>query len=145
MSEPRVFSVEEVEALIPSLSRIIGDQFLIQSEIERGIARLAETSGKVPRSLEQGPTDSAAVADLKRELRGRIDNYQRGWAKLEELGAVIKDPRSGLVDFYGRVAGRLVWLCWRYGEESLDWYHDLDAGFGGRRPLRGETRSQLLN
>lgn len=145
MNELKVFSVEEAEALIPSLSELVGQQFAIQSEIERGIARLAEASGQIPKSLDDAPLDSSAETELKREIRGNVEDYERGWAKIEELGAVVKDPQSGLVDFYGYVGGRIVWLCWRYGEAKLDWYHDLDAGFAGRRRLRGQAPSHYLN
>jgi hypothetical protein len=61
------------------------------------------------------------------------------------MGGVIKDPQTGLVDFYGRVGEKLVWLCWRYGEDSLSHYHDLEAGFAARRPLTAEVRRALLN
>jgi len=61
------------------------------------------------------------------------------------MGGVIKDPQTGLVDFYGRVGEKLVWLCWRYGEDSLSHYHDLEAGFSGRRLLTADVRRALLN
>jgi len=50
-----------------------------------------------------------------------------------------------MVDFYGRIDGRLVWLCWRYGEETLRYFHELDSGYSGRKPLRPEARERLLN
>ena len=79
------------------------------------------------------------------ELRDRIACYQEGWQRVQELGAVVKDPQIGLLDFYGRIEGRLVWLCWRYGEDALGYYHELEAGYSGRRPLGPETRDRLLN
>ena len=42
---------------------------------------------------------------------------------------------TGLIDFPALVTGRQVWLCWRLGEGDVDWWHELDEGFGGRRPL----------
>jgi hypothetical protein len=51
----------------------------------------------------------------------------------------------GLLDFYGRIEGRLVWLCWRYGEDKLDHYHELDSGFSGRRPIGNVARQRVLN
>ena len=46
---------------------------------------------------------------------------------------------------YGRVDGKLVWLCWRYGEDSLGYYHELTAGYSGRRPLSADVRRKLVN
>ena len=85
------------------------------------------------------------MRELKTELAACVADYERGWQEVQDLGAIVKDPTSGLVDFYGRIEGRLVCLCWRYGEGSLDYFHELDAGFAGRRPLAGATRERLLN
>jgi hypothetical protein len=47
----------------------------------------------------------------------------------------IKDPYTGLVDFPCRQDNREVYLCWKLGEDKLDWWHEIDAGFAGRQPL----------
>ncbi len=51
------------------------------------------------------------------------------------LGAVINDIDAGLVDFVGLRNGREIFLCWQYGEEEIGYWHELNAGFAGRRPL----------
>lgn len=145
MSSPRVFTIEEVEALIPTLASLVGEQLAQQSAIEERLAELSRLGEGLPRSLNAEPGETRDVGRLKSELRDRIARYENGWRKVTELGAVIKDPQVGLVDFYGHVEGRLVWLCWKYGEESLGFYHDLEAGYSARRPLRAELRERLLN
>lgn len=145
MPEPRVFTISEVDALIPRLSELVGRQLLRQSEIEQCLAELARLAGGLPRTLDDDASDPEGVAKLKKELRARISRYETGWHDVQELGAVVKDPQIGLLDFYGRIDGRLVWLCWRYGEESLRYYHELESGYAGRRPLRPEARARLLN
>lgn len=145
MTSPRVFSIAEVDALIPTLSGLVQRQLDRHGNVEKSLARLVEATGKLPRSLDDTPDDTARVRELKTDLRGVIADYERGWSDVTALGAVIKDPQVGLLDFYGRIDGRLVWLCWRYGEERLRYYHELEAGFSGRRLLRPETRDRLLN
>ncbi|HEY0468492.1 MAG TPA: DUF2203 domain-containing protein [Polyangiaceae bacterium] len=145
MHTQRVFTISEVNALIPDLSDLVGDQLREQSEIEHGLAELTRLSGSSPASLEASAHDQKDVAKLKRELKQRIERYEAGWARVQTMGGVIKDPQTGLVDFYGRVGERLVWLCWRYGEDSLSHYHDLEAGFSGRRLLTADVRRALLN
>jgi hypothetical protein len=145
MATPRIFTIAEVDTLIPHLTELIERQLLRQSEIEECLGELAREAGGLPPTLAAQDTDPEPIAALKTELRSRIDGYNTGWHDVQALGAVVKDPQIGLVDFYGRVEGRLVWLCWRYGEESLRYYHELDTGFSGRRPLRPETRERLLN
>ena len=56
--------------------------------------------------------------------------------KANDLGADVKDPLLGLVDFYARRPdGQVVLLCYRDDEPTLAWWHPVDTGFAGRRPL----------
>jgi len=55
--------------------------------------------------------------------------------RIQAMGVVIKDINAGLVDFPALREGREVYLCWRYGEEAVQFWHDLDAGFAGRQPV----------
>lgn len=56
-------------------------------------------------------------------------------ATLEESGILLRDIDRGLVDFPSVIDGREVLLCWELGEEAVDYWHEPDAGFGGREPL----------
>lgn len=145
MSNARVFTIEEVDALIPKLAELVAAQLQQQSEIEQRLGELARLAGGLPNSLDTELDDPREIARLKQELRGRVARYEAGWREVAELGAVIKDPQVGLLDFYGRIDGRLVWLCWKYGEDSLGFFHELEAGYSARRPLRAELRERLLN
>lgn len=142
---PRIFTIEEVEALIPTLSHLVGEQLVQQSEIEQRLGELARHTGELPRSLDDAPDDDSDVGQMKANLRELVGRYEAGWRKVQRMGVLIKDPQIGLLDFYGRIDGRLVYLCWRYGEEALGYYHELEAGYAGRRPLARETRDKLLN
>jgi hypothetical protein len=141
----RLFSIAEVNALIPSLSALVAEQLREQSEIEQGLAELTQLTGRAPKSLATNPDDTDDVDRLKRRLRERVRRYEAGWEEVQRLGGVVKDPRIGLVDFYGRIEGRTVWLCWRYGEDTIGYYHDLDTGFSARRALTPAVRRALLN
>jgi len=131
--------------MLPQLSQLVAEQLLEQSAIEQGLGELTRLTGSSPTTLKPAPGDPPEVERLKRDLRQRISRYEARWRKVQSWGGVVKDPRAGLVDFYGRIEGKLVWLCWRYGEESVDYYHDLDSGYAGRRPLTPEVRRTLLN
>lgn len=142
---PRVFTIAEVDALIPELSRRIEGQLTLQSEIEQRLGRLVDHLGELPDTIVPNENEPKAVYSLKCELADQIGKYEAGWREIQSMGAVVKDPQSGLLDFYGRIEGRLVWLCWKFGEERLGYYHELDAGFAGRRALGAELRDRLLN
>lgn len=73
------------------------------------------------------PAASALVTDFV-----AIDRLVR---RLRAYGCEIKDLNVGLLDFPAVINGREVYLCWRYGEERVAYYHDLHTGFAGRHRL----------
>ena len=52
---------------------------------------------------------------------------------------VVRDLGTGICDFPARRGDRDVFLCWRVGEERIEWWHELDTGFQGRLPLDDQT------
>jgi hypothetical protein len=144
--EPQYFTLEAANALVPQLRDIVGRQLVRRNEIEERLKALANATGEVPTELTPPSAgDSPAVRALKHELLVKIGTYQEGWSEVEELGAVLKDPRLGLVDFYGHVEGKAVWLCWRFGEDEIAHYHALDEGFSSRKPIGASLKRSLLN
>jgi hypothetical protein len=140
-----VFTLEEANALVPRLKSLLGAQMERRSQIERGLEQLAKMLGAVPDSIRIDDEDPAPVRNLKRDVLERIEKYRLAWREVEELGVVLKDARMGLVDFYGQVDGKAVWLCWKYGEEAVTHYHGLDEGFAGRKPIAATLRHRHLN
>jgi hypothetical protein len=116
-----------------------------RAAIEDKLQHLTKLVGRVTQTIEIEVGDSETVKSLKENLLARVAEYQAGWREVEAMGAVLKDPRTGLLDFYGRVDGKLVWLCWKYGEEAVTHYHGLDEGFAGRKPIESTMRQRHLN
>lgn len=145
MAAPGVFTIEAANALVPRLQGLMETQMERRGEIEKLLERLAKRLGKTPDAIQDDPADPEDVRELKRDIIGRVERYHAAWSELEDMGAVLKDPRQGLVDFYGRVDGKLVWLCWKYGETQVTHYHGLDEGFSGRKPIEPTMRSRHLN
>jgi hypothetical protein len=54
---------------------------------------------------------------------------------IQGTGALLKDLNSGLVDFLTIREGRQVYLCWRFGEDEISYWHEIETGFSGRLPL----------
>lgn len=145
MPTTRVFTLEAVNALVPKLGPVVGRQLERRTNIEQLLARLGRELGDIPERIVLDPADSSDVRQMKRELVERIEEYRAGWKEVEAMGAVLKDPRIGLLDFYGEVDGKHVWLCWKYGEPECAFYHALEEGFSGRKPIRASLRQRLLN
>jgi hypothetical protein len=144
-SSPEVFTLEAVNALVPRLNTVVGRQLARRADIENRLKALCELTGRSPDDLAPSNDDEPTVRTLKEELARSVEAYQEGWHELEKMGAVLKDPRVGLLDFHGTVEGKRVWLCWKYGEEEVSHYHALDEGFSGRRPIDQAVKRRLLN
>ena len=140
----QVFSLEEVNAMLPELSRVVGEQLDMRQKIETMLDDLADVTG-VRGDVTLRSDDPPDLVRRKKDIARRIDEYHRGWARVEAMGGVLKDAREGLVDFYGRMDERLVWLCWKFGEDQCRHYHRLDEGFAGRKPIEESRRRALLN
>ena len=89
-----------------------------------------------------GRADGGDAAEIKAEerrlrlkMQGLIDQMQAGVVRLDELSVTLRDIESGLIDFPALVSGRQVWLCWRLGEGPVEWWHELETGFGSRQRL----------
>jgi hypothetical protein len=124
----KIFTIQEANALLPSVRVIIGK---IQ-RAHRNLARFRDDAKKAAEAAEHGGggvVDGVAYAAILHELTMQM-------ADLEGLGVQLKDFERGLVDFPSLRDGRVVLLCWQMGEgDELEWWHDVDAGFAGRTPL----------
>ena len=72
---------------------------------------------------------------MSREYWDAIDTLRGEIQDIVARGIVLRDPETGLIDFPGRVEGQEAFLCWRLGEDRVEWWHRPDSGFSGRRPL----------
>ena len=82
-----------------------------------------------------GNVDPSELQDLQERLDEEVAGIARCVARIHEAGALVKDLDVGLVDFPARREGVDVLLCWRLGEDEVGYWHGLDEGFSGRKPL----------
>jgi hypothetical protein len=71
----------------------------------------------------------------EKELELKLDRLQTLVDELSDVGCELKDYQTGLVDFVGRHQGRDVYLCWKLGENKIGFWHELQTGFAGRKPV----------
>jgi hypothetical protein len=125
----RLFTVEEANALLPTLIPLV-ERLLAARE------RVVASSAELERVLEKSPGNGGS----KRASEAVVDLaiVEEIAAKVGALGCELKDLNLGLVDFPARHPegeGRVAYLCWRYGEDEVEWWHETDAGFEGRKRL----------
>lgn len=123
----RFFTVDEANAALPKLTELL-DQLIQARRII--VAARPELWPVLKKSIGNGGSKQAG------ELLSLFERVQSAVAAIDAMGIHLKDPDTGLVDFLHRRAdGREVYLCWRYGEDRVAFWHELDAGFTGRRRL----------
>jgi hypothetical protein len=132
---PRFFSLREAVALLAVLKQ----KFQRAGELRADLVELQAQLQRFGRSLEGpelavDPKAPAEVRDLQRTAVRHIEELRQILREVAELGVEVK-AADGLVDFRSRLHGRTVYLCWKYPEETITHWHELDTGFAGRKPL----------
>src|SRR6266550_7881855 len=124
----KLFTVEEANALLPSVRQLLRN-------LQRSRRRLGAYREEARQASEQAEQGGGGVAGGL--LYGRLlINFAAEMGELETIGVQLKDFDRGLVDFPSLRDGRVVLLCWQLDEgDQLEWWHDMDTGFGGRTPL----------
>jgi hypothetical protein len=130
----RYFEREEVERLIPQLTRIMERVMAAQTAATEAKEWLQEEQRRIELSGGGMVDQRAWKAARERAERGARD-VRQGLEQVQGLGGVPKDLGLGLVDFLHLRDGREVNLCWRYGEQKITHWHGLDEGYSSRKPL----------
>jgi hypothetical protein len=117
----RLFSLREANALVNTLNQEFAKARELRDEL-MGVQQKLEAEG--PTSIQRLQGQAVRIIDKLRAILTEV----------AELGVEVK-AADGLVDFRSKLHGRTVYLCWRYGEDHIGHFHELDTGFGGRRPL----------
>jgi len=129
---PRVFSVDEANALIPRLVRHFEEIQRLQRQAEQlevDLERLVELD------RSNGRSHGADIKALESQVEGIVGRTNQIIDEFSDLGCEIKDIEHGLVDFPSQRDGRVVFLCWKLGEDQIRFWHELTTGFAGRQPL----------
>ena len=127
--QPRkIFTLKEANDTLPLVSRIVKDIVRLNGEIQ-------ETHSRAEELAAEGRSVKAEEANDR--LHELIHQVSELVDELREVGCLAKDPALGLVDFPARIGSRIAFLCWRLGEEEIRFWHEIEAGYAGRKPVRG--------
>lgn len=129
--ERKYFTLEEANRTLPYVGPIVSDIVRAYKTWREGVQRYEVIAAGI--RSDDGETDEQVI------LREEVDQIAKEIsAYLEELsavGCVFKGFDDGLVDFYSRLDGRDIFLCWKLGESDITHWHELDVGFAGRQEL----------
>jgi hypothetical protein len=127
----KYFSLAEANKTLPLVKRIVADIVALHPEWHDLVARYELVAAQAKPDWGESPEQLALRSQVETIAR-RINDYL---LELEQIGCVFKGFDQGLVDFYGKLDGRDIFWCWKAGEERIDHWHELEAGYAGRQAI----------
>ena len=118
-----LFTLEQANRSLPLVRRIVRD-----------IVNAHDYATQMQAKLDEAASTREA-ASLQSQLEVALRRLEEYVDELKSLGVDLKDYQMGLIDFPGRHQGREVCLCWKLGEEKVEYWHELHTGFAGRLPV----------
>jgi hypothetical protein len=123
-----LYSIERANAALPLVRAIVTDIVDLNSRVAEATAAYRQL-----KALSEG--SQVELNRAQRTLGELVTQRDECVAELALLGVQIGDGARGICDFPAEIDGERVYLCWELGEERVEYYHALDAGFGGRTLL----------
>lgn len=130
---PRYFTADEATAALDEVRPLAERMVAHRHEVAALLSRRAELGSTI--SGNGGDLDPGELARVAAEIAEQAKGVARCVNEIHGLGAQVKDADEGLVDFPALRGGEEILLCWKLGEDEIAFWHDLEEGFAGRRPL----------
>lgn len=122
----KTFTLAEANALIPQLEELLREMIVLRDSLMTMGASLQ------PMLLRAGGNGGSKAGS---EYVLTMQRFNACLSVFQDLGCELKDLDDGLVDFPSYRQGQLIYLCWKRGEDRIEWWHTMEAGFAGRQPL----------
>jgi hypothetical protein len=138
----RFFTVDEARALLPGLEEAFEQIGVLRAEIQLSIDQIQILDALWGEKVrEPGNPDRDEFQAREERVKGLMQEIE-SIVQDRILSIGVRFPQGGLeeglVDFPTRFEGRTVYLCWQWGEEDIEAWHEVNGGFRGRRPLTEE-------
>jgi hypothetical protein len=130
---PRHFTPEQANAALAEVRPLVERMVEHRRELGLLVSRRAELSTTI--AGNGGDLDPGELARVEAEIGDQAKGVARCVNEIHGLGAQVKDADEGLVDFPALHGDEEVLLCWKLGEDEIAYWHSLEDGFAGRRPL----------
>jgi hypothetical protein len=129
----RIFTPDDANELLPVVRPLVERMVEGKRALDAAQAEADDVSTRI--SGNGGGLPPARLAEVNAELSRRAAELAGALEEIQDLGVVVKDLDTGLVDFPSVREGRDVLLCWRLGEDEVAFWHGYDDGFAGRQPI----------
>ncbi len=130
--ELRTFTLEEANRLIPTVTQLL----LQLKEKQKHVIDLEPQIDALELILDRTSAESSKELNHLIEIhRARVTEFYSAVDQIHQLGCLLKDVELGLIDFYAVLNGKVVYLCWKLGEEKVAFWHEVGQGYAYREPI----------
>ena len=129
----KYFTIDEAERLLPAIEKIL----MRTIKLNKALELLESIDIEV---YDNNYDDLGKITKANKQFHKLSYEFYDNIDKLENMGCLVKDPELGIVDFYCRFENRDIFLCWKMGEKRIRFWHEVDIGYMGRKPILDLTR-----
>lgn len=129
----KYFTIEEAERLLPAIEKILKRTINLNKALEL----LESIEIEV---YDDDYEDLGNITKANKQFHKLSYEFYDNLEKLEDVGCLVKDLGQGIIDFYCRFEGRDIFLCWKLGERRIRFWHEVDSGYMGRKPILDLTK-----
>ena len=127
------FTVEEANAALEQVRPLAESMVAHRNALAAAGVRWNELAGQI--AGNGGGLDRGELASLQETIEREQGEVARCVRAIQSHGAQVKDVDTGLLDFPSRRDDTDIELCWQVGEDRIEYWHGVDEGFAGRKPL----------
>ncbi len=134
---PRFFTLAQAERALPGVEKALRDLLRFRQEYQQADAEFREFTRNI---MMMGGTqvDHTRINAIQSRKEQSLAALKRRFEEIQESGVLIKDPDAGLIDFPTLYNDQEVYLCWRFGETAIEFWHGVEEGFRGRKKIDEE-------
>jgi hypothetical protein len=146
MAKIKTFTLEQAHTLLPILKSLLKQSMDGKKAIEQIEKEFQDLKHRI--LLSGGfSVDVPALARRRAARDKAVQDTKDALAEIDAIGVQVKDLDMGLLDFPCKVEDQIMLLCWKYGEEKIQYWHSQEEGFKGRKPideriLRGKKKEK---
>jgi hypothetical protein len=126
----KYFTLEQAEDSLKNIKTIIKDLKEIKCSLDLFNSINVEYTDDY-----NGNFDELNFTKINKDFHKISFDFFSKIEEIEKTGCLIKDINDGLIDFFCLFEGREIMLCWKYGEDKIEYWHEIDDGFTGRKPI----------
>ena len=123
----KYFEIEGAEELLPQIEKILRRTIRLNKALE--------LLSSIEIEVYDDYSNLRRITKSNKQFHKLSYEFYSNIEQLEDMGCLIKDLETGLIDFYHKFEGRDIFLCWKLGEKNIKFWHEVDTGFMGRKPI----------